>query len=152
MCHCIAHVLPPHAHSGTCCRFYEPQSGNIYLNGRPVSDFSRGEWAKAVAMVRGPHAADEPPLSQAGAGHIFCGGPDAFCQLVGTAALGKKLFAMALLPRFCPFLHGMGQALISRDCLAERRNETTQKGKQALQACHLGCASCSASAMKRPHL
>jgi len=32
-------------------RFYEPQQGTIYLNGRPVSEFSRGEWAKAVAMV-----------------------------------------------------------------------------------------------------
>ncbi|WIA33509.1 hypothetical protein OEZ86_006634 [Tetradesmus obliquus] len=32
-------------------RFYEPQVGNIRLAGRPTSDFSRGEWARAVAMV-----------------------------------------------------------------------------------------------------
>lgn len=32
-------------------RFYEPQSGGIYLNGHSASEFSRGEWAKAVAMV-----------------------------------------------------------------------------------------------------
>lgn len=32
-------------------RFYEPQSGGIYLDGKPAADFSRGEWANAVAMV-----------------------------------------------------------------------------------------------------
>ena len=32
-------------------RFYDPQSGGIYLNGHSASEFSRGEWAKAVAMV-----------------------------------------------------------------------------------------------------
>ena len=32
-------------------RFYEPQEGGIYLDGRPVSDFTLGEWSRAVAMV-----------------------------------------------------------------------------------------------------
>ena len=32
-------------------RFYEPDSGAIWLGGRPATDFSRGEWAKAVALV-----------------------------------------------------------------------------------------------------
>ena len=32
-------------------RFYEPDSGAIWLGGRPASEFSRGEWAKAVALV-----------------------------------------------------------------------------------------------------
>jgi ATP-binding cassette subfamily B (MDR/TAP) protein 8 len=32
-------------------RFYEPQSGGILLNGHSASEYSRGEWAKAVAMV-----------------------------------------------------------------------------------------------------
>ena len=32
-------------------RFYEPDSGAIWLGGRPASEFTRGEWAKAVALV-----------------------------------------------------------------------------------------------------
>lgn len=32
-------------------RFYEPESGGIYLNGQLAQDFTRGEWAKAVALV-----------------------------------------------------------------------------------------------------
>ncbi|GAX74240.1 hypothetical protein CEUSTIGMA_g1689.t1 [Chlamydomonas eustigma] len=32
-------------------RFYEPQSGGIYLDGQPASSFSLGEWSRAVAMV-----------------------------------------------------------------------------------------------------
>lgn len=32
-------------------RFYEPDSGAIWLGGRPAADFTRGEWAKAVALV-----------------------------------------------------------------------------------------------------
>ncbi|MEW5307776.1 MAG: hypothetical protein WDW36_010152 [Sanguina aurantia] len=32
-------------------RFYEPQQGDIILNGIPITDFSRGEWSKAVALV-----------------------------------------------------------------------------------------------------
>lgn len=32
-------------------RFYVPDSGGIYLNGKPAEDFTRGEWAKAVALV-----------------------------------------------------------------------------------------------------
>ncbi|GFR53209.1 hypothetical protein Agub_g15916 [Astrephomene gubernaculifera] len=32
-------------------RFYEPQSGAILLDGRPIGSFSRGEWARAVALV-----------------------------------------------------------------------------------------------------
>lgn len=32
-------------------RFYTPQSGEILLNGQEASTFTRGEWAKAVAMV-----------------------------------------------------------------------------------------------------
>ena len=32
-------------------RFYEPDSGAIWLGGRPATDFTRGEWAKAVALV-----------------------------------------------------------------------------------------------------
>lgn len=32
-------------------RFYDPQSGGIYLAGTPASNFTRGEWARAVAMV-----------------------------------------------------------------------------------------------------
>jgi hypothetical protein len=32
-------------------RFYIPQSGEILLNGQEASSFTRGEWAKAVALV-----------------------------------------------------------------------------------------------------
>lgn len=32
-------------------RFYEPQSGSILMGGQPISSFTRGEWAKAVALV-----------------------------------------------------------------------------------------------------
>ena len=32
-------------------RFYEPDSGAVWLGGRPASEFTRGEWAKAVALV-----------------------------------------------------------------------------------------------------
>ena len=32
-------------------RFYEPDSGAIWLGGKPAADFTRGEWAKAVALV-----------------------------------------------------------------------------------------------------
>ena len=32
-------------------RFYEPDSGAIWLGGQPATDFTRGEWAKAVALV-----------------------------------------------------------------------------------------------------
>lgn len=32
-------------------RFYEPQAGGIWLGGQPASAFTRGEWARAVALV-----------------------------------------------------------------------------------------------------
>lgn len=32
-------------------RFYEPQVGQVLLDGVPASEYTRGEWAKAVAMV-----------------------------------------------------------------------------------------------------
>lgn len=32
-------------------RFYTPTDGRILLGGRPAQTFSRGEWAKAVALV-----------------------------------------------------------------------------------------------------
>lgn len=32
-------------------RFYDPQAGGLYLDGRPASDFTLGEWSRAVAMV-----------------------------------------------------------------------------------------------------
>ena len=32
-------------------RFYEPDSGAIWLGGKPAASFTRGEWAKAVALV-----------------------------------------------------------------------------------------------------
>ncbi|KAK9839647.1 hypothetical protein WJX81_003007 [Elliptochloris bilobata] len=32
-------------------RFYEPQAGSIWLGGQPASAFTRGEWARAVALV-----------------------------------------------------------------------------------------------------
>ena len=32
-------------------RFYEPQGGGIYLDGKPAASFSLGEWSRAVAMV-----------------------------------------------------------------------------------------------------
>lgn len=32
-------------------RFYAPQTGDLLLDGRPARSFTRGEWAKAVAMV-----------------------------------------------------------------------------------------------------
>ena len=35
----------------TLYRFYEPQGGGIFLDGRPASSFSLGEWSRAVAMV-----------------------------------------------------------------------------------------------------
>jgi ABC-type multidrug transport system fused ATPase/permease subunit len=38
----------------SCCallRFYKPDQGGIYLNGKPAADFTRGEWSKAVALV-----------------------------------------------------------------------------------------------------
>ncbi|PNW71925.1 hypothetical protein CHLRE_16g669525v5 [Chlamydomonas reinhardtii] len=37
--------------AGLLSRFYEPQEGSILLDGRPISSFSRGEWAKAVSLV-----------------------------------------------------------------------------------------------------
>lgn len=47
---CIATTSPCVWHA---CerRFYEPQSGGIFLAGQHASEFSRGEWSKAVAMV-----------------------------------------------------------------------------------------------------
>lgn len=32
-------------------RFYEPQEGCLYLDGKPIESFSLGEWSRAVAMV-----------------------------------------------------------------------------------------------------
>ena len=32
-------------------RFYEPSSGDILLGGSSVKGFTRGEWARAVALV-----------------------------------------------------------------------------------------------------
>lgn len=32
-------------------RFYEPSAGDILLGGSSVAGFTRGEWAKAVALV-----------------------------------------------------------------------------------------------------
>ena len=32
-------------------RFYEPSAGDILLGGSSVGGFTRGEWAKAVALV-----------------------------------------------------------------------------------------------------
>ena len=32
-------------------RFYEPQAGTILLGGQRVEAFTRGEWARAVALV-----------------------------------------------------------------------------------------------------
>ena len=32
-------------------RFYSPDAGGICLGGRPATDFTRGQWAKAVALV-----------------------------------------------------------------------------------------------------
>lgn len=33
-------------------RFYEPHSGEVLLDGRPASSFTRGEWARAVSVVQ----------------------------------------------------------------------------------------------------
>ena len=32
-------------------RFYRPAAGEVLLDGRPSSAFTRGEWARAVALV-----------------------------------------------------------------------------------------------------
>ena len=32
-------------------RFYAPAAGEVLLNGHPSSSFTRGEWARAVALV-----------------------------------------------------------------------------------------------------
>lgn len=32
-------------------RFYEPQAGIVRLGGQPAAAFTRGEWARAVALV-----------------------------------------------------------------------------------------------------
>ena len=32
-------------------RFYSPDRGGICLGGRPATNFTRGQWAKAVALV-----------------------------------------------------------------------------------------------------
>lgn len=32
-------------------RFYAPQEGEILLNGTDAGNFTRGEWARAIAMV-----------------------------------------------------------------------------------------------------
>ena len=45
-------------------RFYDPQAGGIWLGGQPASAFTRGEWARAVALV-----SQEPVL--------FAGAPSA---------------------------------------------------------------------------
>ena len=73
-------------------RFYEPQAGGIWLGGQPASAFSRGEWARAVALVSqepvlfaGAPSAPELGLQPApalarDAGHCStCIGAHAFC-------------------------------------------------------------------------
>ena len=42
-------------------RFYAPASGSVRLAGRPAKDFTRGEWARAVALV-----SQEPVLFEGG--------------------------------------------------------------------------------------
>ena len=42
-------------------RFYEPSSGDILLGGSSVKGFTRGEWARAVALV-----SQEPVLFSGG--------------------------------------------------------------------------------------
>lgn len=56
-------------------RFYEPDSGAIWLGGRPATHFTRGEWAKAVALV-----SQEPVL--------FSGGPLVCFACIGNELLG----------------------------------------------------------------
>ena len=46
-------------------RFYEPQAGGIWLGGQPASAFTRGEWARAVALV------SQEPVLFAGAPIIY---------------------------------------------------------------------------------
>ena len=42
-------------------RFYAPVAGQVRLAGKPASSFTRGEWARAVALV-----SQEPVLFEGG--------------------------------------------------------------------------------------
>lgn len=48
-------------------RFYEPDSGAIWLGGKPADSFTRGEWAKAVALV-----SQEPVLFSGQSAWLHC--------------------------------------------------------------------------------
>ena len=48
-------------------RFYEPSEGDILLGGSSVKGFTRGEWAKAVALV-----SQEPVLFSGKGYHSLC--------------------------------------------------------------------------------
>lgn len=48
-------------------RFYEPDSGAIWLGGKPADSFTRGEWAKAVALV-----SQEPVLFSGQSARLHC--------------------------------------------------------------------------------
>ena len=48
-------------------RFYEPDAGRITLGGAPAGAFTRGEWARAVALV-----SQEPILFAGGAAALGC--------------------------------------------------------------------------------
>ena len=48
-------------------RFYMPESGGIFLNGKQAVEFTRGEWAKAVALV-----SQEPVLFSGAGGCLGC--------------------------------------------------------------------------------
>ena len=51
-------------------RFYEPDAGELTLGGAPAAAFSRGEWARAIALV-----SQEPIL--------FAGARPAGCRAAG---------------------------------------------------------------------
>ena len=73
-------------------RFYEPDSGAIWLGGQPADSFTRGEWAKAVALV-----SQEPVLFSGG----NAGMPDADLILPAKQGLLCMTLTVPLHPTCC---------------------------------------------------
>ena len=56
-------------------RFYRPETGEVLLNGRSSSTFTRGEWARAVALVSQETNLFEGETFLLQSRHLSCGCP-----------------------------------------------------------------------------